>query len=58
MYQISVKKIIYTKTKRGAHKDFVTIITITESEKNLINKMLQLKKIYRDFSYDVEFVKI
>lgn len=58
MYKISVKKIIYTKTKKGIHKDFITIITITETENNLINKMLQLKKIYKDFSYNIEFVKI
>lgn len=58
MYQITIKKAIYTKTKKGTHKDFVTIITITEIENNLIAKMLQLKKIYRDFNYIIEFVKI
>lgn len=58
MYKISVKKIIYTKTKKGIHKDFIIITSIIESEENLVNKMLQLKKIYKDFSYNIEFVKI
>ena len=58
MYQITVNKILYTKTTRGTQKNFIRILTTKTTEKYLINEMLHLKKLYKDSSYNIEFVKI
>lgn len=57
-YKITVNKILYTKTTRGTKKEFKRILTTETTEKDLVNKMLQLKKLYKDSSYNIEFVKI
>lgn len=58
MYQITVNKVIYTKTKRGTKKTFKRILTTEATTTELSNKMIQLKKAFKDFSYNIEFVKI
>ena len=58
MYKITVNKVLYTKTKRGMHKDFVRILTTETTEKNLVNRLIELKQTFKDFSYNIEFVKI
>lgn len=58
MYKITIQKAIYTKTPRGTKKTFKNILTTETTENNLIEKMLELKRLYRDFNYKIEFVKI
>ena len=58
MYEITVNKILYTKTTRGTHKDFIKILTTETTEKNLVNRLIQLKQTFKDFNYNIEFVKI
>lgn len=58
MYKITVNKVIYTKTKRGTHKDFIKILTTESTTKDLTSKLIQLKKTFKDFSYSIDFVKI
>ena len=58
MYKITIQKAIYTKTPRGTKTTFKTILTTETTENNLINKMLELKRLYKDFNYKIDFVKI
>ena len=58
MYKITVNKILYTKTTRGTKKTFKRILTTETTEKNLVNRLIQLKQTFKDFSYNIEFVKI
>lgn len=58
MYQITINKVLYTKTTRGTHKDFVRILTTKTTKDNLVNRLIELKHIYKDFNYNIEFVKI
>ena len=58
MYQITVNKILYTKTTKGIKTNSVKIMSENTTESNLINRMLELKRIYKDFDYNMEFVKI
>lgn len=58
MYKITVNKVLYTKTTRGTKKTFKRILTTETTKTNLIEKMLELKRLYRDFDYKIDFVKI
>lgn len=57
-YKITIQKAIYTKTPRGNKQTFKNILTTETTETNLVNKMLELKRLYRDFDYKIDFVKI
>ncbi len=58
MYKITVNKVLYTKTTRGTKKTFKRILTTKVTATELTSKMIQLKQTFKDFSYNIEFVKI
>ena len=58
MYEITVNKVLYTKTKRGTKREFKRILTTEATTTELTSKMIQLKQTFKDFSYNIEFVKI
>ena len=58
MYQITVNKVLYTKTTRETKRTFKRILTTEVTTTELTSKMLYLKRLYKDFSYSIEFVKI
>lgn len=58
MYKITVNKILYTKTTRGTKKTFKRILTTEATVTELTSKLIQLKQTFKDFSYNIEFVKI
>ncbi len=58
MYKITVNKVIYTKTTRGTHKDFIRILTTETTESNLTKRIIELAHVYKEFNYNIDFVKI
>lgn len=58
MYQITVNKVLYTRTKRGIKREFKRILTTETTTTELTSKMIQLKQTFKDFDYNIEFVKI
>lgn len=58
MYEITINKVLYTKTTRGTKKTFKRILTTEATATELTSKLIQLKKTFKDFSYNIEFVKI
>lgn len=58
MYQITVNKVLYTKTKRGIKREFKRILTTKTTKDNLVNRLIELKQTFKDFNYNIEFVKI
>lgn len=58
MYQITVKKMLYTKENNRTKKKAIKIASYSTLEKNLTNKLIELKKIYKDFNYILDFEKI
>ena len=59
MYTITVKKIIFSKINGRTKKQLLNIETINNIDIiNLPPKILELKKIYKDFNYIIDFNKI
>lgn len=54
MYKITVKKVVFYNNK----KTFLNIDTCLIDIKNLTPKILELKQIYKDFNYIIDFNKI
>lgn len=54
MYKITVKKVVFYNNK----KTFLNIGNYTTDIKNLTPKILELKQIYKDFNYIIDFNKI
>lgn len=58
MYNITVNKITYKEENNKTKKQVIKLYNITVDAENLVNKMLELKKIYKDFNYNITFDKI
>lgn len=58
MYNITVNKITYKEENNKTKKQFIKLYNITVDSKSLVTKMLELKKIYKDFNYNITFDKI
>lgn len=54
MYKITVKKVVFYNNK----KTFLNIGNYTTDTKNLTLKIIELKQIYKDFNYIIDFIKI
>ena len=55
MYDIIIYKMMYQTKQNRTYKNKLKIATYKTDD--LINKMLELKQIYKDFSYIIEFNK-
>lgn len=55
VYQVTVYKMTYQNKNDRQYKNKIRIASY--STNNIIDKMLSLKKIYKDFNYIIEFNK-
>ena len=57
MYQITVSKMTYQKENNKTKKKAIKIASYMTDGQKLVNKMIELKKIYKDFNYIIDFKK-